>query len=390
MQNTDVALKTCKEYCYEQVLQALKDSIDLLGGIAEFVKPNQTVLIKPDLYYATEPNQAKTTNPNVVSALAEIIAKAGGKCIIADSPKGNFNLSTMDNVYVKTQMLEVSNNGNAILNVNENITTITNPKGEFCRDIYIMDAINDADIIINVGKFKCDKNLGIIGCSQNLFGLIPGKFKDLIKSRCYTSKAYYNYIIDLYEALENKVVLNILDGIVSCEANGDPRILNSIIVGQNPYSVDAVALKIINQHPDKDMMLNESVRRGKFNFDFNILGDNVEPMICCDFNYSAPLSTIKRGSDKYFKKEYNTYQKRPVIQSKTCKGCKVCIDVCPMRAISIKHGKLGEYAKIDRNKCVSCFKCVDNCPYKIIKTKTPLKYMPIDKMLKKSNQRRTK
>ena len=390
MRNSDVALKICKEYSHEQVLQTLKDCIDLLGGIGQFVKPNQTVLIKPDLYHGTKPNISKTTNPNVISALAEIIAKVGAKCIIADSPKGNFNQLTLDNVYDKTQMLKASNNGNAMLNSNDNITIISNPKGERCREIHVIDAINDADIIINVGKIRCDKNLGLVGCAQNLFGLVPGRFKDLVKTRCYTTKAYHNYIIDLYETLEQKVVLNILDGIVSCESNGDPRILNSIIVGENPYSVDATALKIINQHIDKDVMLAESARRGKFDYNFKILGDNHEQLICCDFNYNTPKSTIKKGSDASFKRQYNAHQKRPIIQSKECKGCKICVNDCPMKAINIKIGQLGEYADIDYSKCINCFKCANNCPYQIIKTKTPKKYRHIDKMMKKINKPKQK
>ena len=243
MRDTKVAIKICKEYNIDTIISSLKQNFDLLGGLSSIIKPSNTVLIKPDLYCRTEPNKAMTTNPNIITALAELIDKVGAKCIIADSPKGDFKQSTLDSAYSKTKMLEASNNGHATLNSNESVSIITNDKGECCRDIYVIDAVNDADVIINVGKLRCEKNLGLIGCSQNLFGLIPGKMKNLIKSRCYTLSSYYNYNIDLYEALENKVILNILDGIVGCEADNTPRILNAILVGQNPYTTDAAALK---------------------------------------------------------------------------------------------------------------------------------------------------
>ncbi len=158
MQNNKVALKVCKEYNCDKLNSKLKECFDLLGGLDMFIKPKQTVLLKPDLYCACEPNQAKTTNPNIVTALAELIAKLGAKCIIADSPKGNFKQSNLDRVYDKTQMLETSNNGNATLNTNDDISIIKNDNGEHCREIHIIDAINDADVIINVGKFRCDKH----------------------------------------------------------------------------------------------------------------------------------------------------------------------------------------------------------------------------------------
>ncbi len=383
MQNTDVALKVCKEYDCNTIKSALNDGFNLLGGLSKFIQPHQTVLIKPDLYHITEPNIARTTNPNIISALAELIDKLGAKCIIADSPKGNFSHNNLDNAYIKTQMLQASNNGHASLNLNNDISKIYNPKGVHCREIYIMDAINDADIIINVGKFRCENYLGLVGCSQNLFGLIPGKFKQLIKSRCHTLKSYYNYLIDLYEALDNKVVLNILDGIVSYEANNDPRILNSLLISANPYAIDATALKIINQQPEQSLLLTESVKRDKFNFNYTILGDNVESLVCSDFNYSVFKENVRAGSKASFKRDYNLRQKRAIIPSKLCKGCKVCVEACPMKAISVKTNEYGEYSSIDYSKCANCFKCIEACPYKIIKTKTPIKYRPIDKMIKK-------
>lgn len=384
MNNTKVVLKECKEYNYEAIEKALNGGFELLGGLSNFIKPNHTVLIKPDLYYATEPNIAKTTHPEIITVLADLIHKIGAKCIIADSPKGDFKQSNLDNVYIKTQMLKSSNNGHVLLSSNDDIAVIRNPKGEHCRDIYIIDAVNDADVIINIGKLRCDKNLGLIGCSQNIFGLVPGKFKELVRSRCYTLKAYYNYITDLYEVLEDKFVLNILDAIVGNEANNDPRILNSILIGQNPYAVDSVALKLINQNPEDSKLLIESVRRGKFSFGPQVLGDKIDSLICGDFHYTKPLENIKNISQRGFTRQYNNKQKRPIISKNLCKGCNICAKNCPMKAISMKNGELGEYASIDYTKCITCFKCAGNCPYKIIKTKTPIRYAPIDKMIKKS------
>ena len=47
----------------------------------------------------------------------------------------------------------------------------------------------------------------------------------------------------------------------------------------------ASALKIINQNPENSLLLNECARRGKFNFDFELIGDSLEPLIISDFHY---------------------------------------------------------------------------------------------------------
>lgn len=383
MINTDIVVKVCKQYDNQVIAAALSSGFDLLGGISKYVKPHQTVLIKPDLYCSTHPNEAKTTNPYIVSALAELISKVGAKCIIADSPKGAFSQSRLDSAYGKTKMLEASNNGHATLNSNDHISTITNPKGNRCRDIYVIDAINEADIVINLGKFRCDKNLGLIGCGLNLFGLVPGKAKELIKTRCYQIDNFYDYNIDIYDALKDKVILNILDGVVSCEANNCPRILNCIIIGQNPYAVDSAALQIINQDPNSSLLLQHAQKRNLFDMKTNNLGDSIQPLVCCDYEYSVSSNNILPKPNKYFKRKYNTTQKRPKINPTACKGCKVCVKTCPMNAIRMENAQLGEYAEINYDKCINCFKCQQDCPYKIVETITPSKYRSIDKALQK-------
>ena len=147
-----------------------------------------------------------------------------------------------------------------------------------------------------------------------------------------------------------------------------------------------VALQIINQNPQESLLLNESVSRGKFKFEIETMGDKIEPLVCADFNYTHFLENIKPGQKSKFNRDYNARQKRPIISSKHCKGCKVCVNNCPMQAINIKSGPMGDYASIERDKCITCFKCVSACPYKIIKTKTPIKYYPIENMLKKHSK----
>ncbi|MDR0753113.1 MAG: 4Fe-4S binding protein [Holosporaceae bacterium] len=41
-----------------------------------------------------------------------------------------------------------------------------------------------------------------------------------------------------------------------------------------------------------------------------------------------------------------------------CKKCLACLDVCPVKAISEKNGKI----VIDENKCLGCGCCASSCP----------------------------
>ena len=46
------------------------------------------------------------------------------------------------------------------------------------------------------------------------------------------------------------------------------------------------------------------------------------------------------------------------VDKKECVGCGVCVDVCPVSAISISNGK----AEIDSAKCLDCGRCAQACP----------------------------
>ena len=53
----------------------------------------------------------------------------------------------------------------------------------------------------------------------------------------------------------------------------------------------------------------------------------------------------------------------PWIDQNKCIGCKACIKVCPVNAISMQNGK----ATIDQDKCIHCGKCRPICPVSAIK-----------------------
>lgn len=55
-----------------------------------------------------------------------------------------------------------------------------------------------------------------------------------------------------------------------------------------------------------------------------------------------------------------------------CKGCGLCVSVCPRKIIALDHEKLnkkGYYPAgvIDMSKCIACAMCATMCPDVVIK-----------------------
>lgn len=105
------------------------------------------------------------------------------------------------------------------------------------------------------------------------------------------------------------------------------------------------------------------------------LGDHIKETSLCQLGGSAPnpvLSTLQ-----YFRSEYEAHinnKRCPanvcagmgapyVIHESTCKGCGLCVRVCPTQAIS---GEKKKPYYIDPHQCISCGACVDKCPFNAI------------------------
>ncbi len=89
-----------------------------------------------------------------------------------------------------------------------------------------------------------------------------------------------------------------------------------------------------------------------------------------DENLCVGCGVCETVCSSTFFKEKNREKSRVLVDKgdpnkiKTCTQCGVCIDICPVQAISRdKNGVV----KIDKDKCVGCYMCVGFCPEGILR-----------------------
>ncbi|NLC63294.1 MAG: NADH-quinone oxidoreductase subunit NuoF [Thermoanaerobacterales bacterium] len=101
------------------------------------------------------------------------------------------------------------------------------------------------------------------------------------------------------------------------------------------------------------------------------LAKSIKASALCGLGQTAPnpvLSTIR-----YFRDEYEAHIKEKRCPAKACKalihyeivadkckGCGLCVKVCPTSAIS---GEKKQPHVIDKDKCIKCNSCFDRCPF---------------------------
>ena len=378
-----VSLEYLNDYGIDELRKAINNGLQLLGVKNKF-KPNMKVLIKACLPFASSKDDGLTTHPAFIRGIVDCFNDMGVKCIIADSPENKFTEDHLSLVYFNTGMLEMANMTACELNTSLKTIEIEVPEGKRTKGIRVLEVINQVDAIINVGKLKFDNDWGYLGASTNLFGLIPGEMKSVIRNRLNNLDEFNDYIIDLHETLKNKIVLNILDAVVAIEANSTQRMLNCVAMSENAYSLDAAMFSVLDVKYE-NTILKQAQNRELFDFKkpYKLVGDKIEKFKLTDFSLvDFDNHTEIKQPKGYFK----SHQQRPCIDNKVCKGCKICSRICPTNAIMMKYDKNGElYAEIDYKKCIFCNKCITACPYSVVKQKTPLAYKSMMKEIEKHN-----
>lgn len=73
-----------------------------------------------------------------------------------------------------------------------------------------------------------------------------------------------------------------------------------------------------------------------------------------------------RGAGRKIKAAEAAASRPPVVDAGKCTGCKLCMKICPSRAVEVKTPTAGEGLpvefKLSVERCVSCGLCVESCP----------------------------
>lgn len=76
--------------------------------------------------------------------------------------------------------------------------------------------------------------------------------------------------------------------------------------------------------------------------------------------------TQQKTDNKFEPAEKENEKGRHVVFLKLCKGCGICVEICPKKCLKLDKEKSGVYnnpvAKVDIDKCIFCGQCELRCP----------------------------
>lgn len=276
-----VSIAGCTEYKPSAVYEATVAVLAPLGGLGAFVRPGQTVLLKPNLLRPSAPDEAVVTHPYLVGAVARLVKDRGARAIIADSPGGPFSRLLLGRIYRKAGLESVAMDTDSRLNFNTEVVERSNPDGELIKRFEIIKVAAEADVIINLPKLKTHAFMRLTGATKNVFGLVPGVVKAGYHAKLVTPDRFARMLLDL--AMLIKPSLTIMDAVVGMEgdgpAAGSPKYVGVLMASADCISLDAAAAAITNFRRDDVPILRAAFERGIKGADISqveVLGKSLE------------------------------------------------------------------------------------------------------------------
>lgn len=368
-----VAAVRCDTYDDDRVLEAVQRGLQLLGGVGQFVRPGERIVLKPNLLAGRGPERAVTTHPSVFRAVVRTFADAGGDLQYGDSP----GFGKTETIAGKAGLASVARDLRISVADFQHGETVSFPEGDLIKQFTVAKGVLDADGLISLPKMKTHGLTRMTGAIKNQFGCIPGTLKAEFHARLPNADLFSRMLVDLNRFLRPR--LFVMDGIVAMEGNGpqagSPRPMNVILLSEDPVAVDATTCRLMKLNPALVPPIVHGARQGLgISEGIHYVGDPIDSFVAEDFdvNRSARSTTGKAG--RYSRLARRLVVPKPVIRAERCIRCGTCVEVCPVtpKAVMFEGSERSRPPVHHYDRCIRCYCCQEMCPESAISIHVPL------------------
>lgn len=221
--------------------------IESMGGMQAFVKPGQTVVIKPNIGWDATPERAANTNPELIGRMISSCYEAGAKSVsVFDNTCDEWK-----NCYSKSGIeQEVKKAGGNIIpgNSESYYREVKIPDGKNLTVTKVHELILDSDVFINVPILKSHSSAKLTIAMKNLMGVVWDR-------RWWHKNNLHQCIADY--ATFRKPDLNVIDAYRVMKRNGPRGVsiedvvrLDAMIISRDIVAADAAATKMFGLEPE--------------------------------------------------------------------------------------------------------------------------------------------
>lgn len=369
-----IYLARCSSYDQAAVDLAVSQIFAGLQLPADLFLPGQKVFLKVNLLMKKKPEEAVTTHPAVVSAVARHFVERGLRVVIGDSPGGPFTPNLLKGIYRTTGMEKAAAQSGSELNYNVQSLTVANPHGRLIKSLTVCQAMWEADHLINLAKLKTHGMMVYTGAVKNLFGVVPGLLKAEYHLKMPEEKNFARLLVDICELIRPS--LSIIDGIVAMDgagpSGGSPFPMQVLLGGTNPYALDLLASQMIGLAQKDVPYLHDAGEAGLLPdlAEIEVVGEPWEKFQTGKFQIPPhqDVQFLKNKLPQWLGSGINKLLTPwPEFIHAKCTRCGICRDNCPPQVITMTES--GPVA--DLSGCIRCFCCQELCPARAVAIKRP-------------------
>ena len=221
-------------------------AIASLGGMKKFVKPNQTVVVKPNIGWDVAPERAGNTNPALVKQIIKQCLDAGAKEVYVFDHTCDKWTSCYSNSGIENAAKDA---GGKIVpgNTEKYYQDVDVPGGKALTNAKVHELILESDVFINVPVLKSHGSAKLTIAMKNLMGVVW--------DRRYWHRNNLQQCIADY-ATFRKPDLNVIDAYYVMKKNGprgvstaDVVTMKSQILSTDMVAADSAATKLFGMDP---------------------------------------------------------------------------------------------------------------------------------------------
>lgn len=223
-------------------------AMEAIGGMKKYVKPGQTVLVKPNIGWDATPDRAANTNPKLVGRIVQRCLEAGAKEVrVFDNTCNRWDLCYKNSEIEKY----VKDAGGKMVpgNLESYYKEVQIPKGKVLKNAKVHDLVLNSDVFINVPVLKHHSSTTLSLGMKNLMGVVWDRrfYHGNNLSQCIADFCTYR-IPDL----------TVIDGYKMLTKNGPRGVstadvvdLKALIASSDIVAADAAATKLFGTEPDQ-------------------------------------------------------------------------------------------------------------------------------------------
>ncbi|TVR42040.1 MAG: DUF362 domain-containing protein [Bacteroidia bacterium] len=222
-------------------------AMEEMGGMKKYIKPGQTVVLKPNASWDVPPQRAANTNPDLMRAIVEDCLAAGaGRVFAFDHTCDNWERS-----YANSGVAEAVRQGGGQMlhaNLERYYRDVSIPGAKRLTTAKVYERLMEADVFINIPVLKHHASTTITIAMKNLMGIVWDR-------RFWHRNDLHQCIADF--CLYRKPDLNIVDAYLVMTRNGprgtseaDLTRMRSLLVSTDIVAVDAAGAMMLGHEPN--------------------------------------------------------------------------------------------------------------------------------------------